>query len=114
MRIKKKIDHKSAICYVVADVRGMTFDDLIDFTAEQHGGIWYACGWNVNHLYQPWIMLRDYNVTKPRELKFMFFFLDTVEEALDSVFEQCIDARDEESRRLNGPQVGNVGRLPWQ
>lgn len=116
MQIDNKINHGSSICYVVSDVQGMTFDDLILWAEETHRQTWQFNDANVNHLNQPWIMLDDESVpiAPPHNLKWLFFFLDRIEEALGSMFEQCIENYEMRNARLLGIRKNNVARLPWQ
>ena len=115
MQIKKMIDHESSICYVVSNVEGMTFDDIILFAEQTHGKSWSITGCNVNHLNQPWIMLTDPIVeVKPgHELKYLFFFLESVDEAPNSAFEQCIENWEIQNARISGTPRGNIAKLPW-
>ena len=116
MRIDEKINHGISICYVVSDVAGMTFDDLILWAEQTHVQTWRVSGANVNDIHQPWIMLTNDNVPikPPHDLKWLFFFLNSVADALDSAFEQCIENYEIRNARLLGSRKGNAARLPWQ
>ena len=116
MKIKETIDHKISICYVVSDVEGMTFDDIVFYAETEHGQSWRVTGYNVNNENQPWIMLENNNADTTRrtgELKFLFFFLKSVDEASGSAFEQCIESWEIQNARLKGTPRGNIAKLPW-
>lgn len=120
MNIKKKIDHGSSICYVVDNVKGMTFNDLISWSETNHKQSWQVSGCNINHLKQAWIMLTDNSIPigSPYNLKRLFFFLNRIEDAPNSAFEQCIENYEQAAHTWEWDQIGktrkgNTAKLPW-
>ena len=107
-----KADHGFSVCYTLANVKGITFDDLCEFLEDILGKKYMELGGSVNHLGQPWL---QYESVKPTKVaRYVFFFLSNVEETEDMpAFEICLRNPYRLDRPLRPYPYANTAALPW-